>query len=648
MGEHDISLEHDDRQALQFMESLLADISALEKLLDGGKIESDARRIGAEQEMFLIDSSMRPAPIATEVLARVGDPRLTTEIGKFNIEANLSPQRFQGGCLRTLEQELEEVIALARNSAQAFGADIVLTGILPTIHQADLGIENLSPNPRYAELNRAVNQLRGDSFNVYIKGLDSLRLTHDNVLLEACCTSFQVHLQVSAEAFVKLYNLAQAITAPVLAAATNSPLLFGYRLWHETRIALFQHSVDERSNARYARGHPARVTFGSDWLQQSVLEIFREQVARYRVILTKHIEEDSLATLARGELPELYALRLHNGTVWRWNRPCYGILEGRAHLRIENRVIPSGPTTVDEVANAAFFLGLMQALPDEYGDVRQMMTFDDAKDNFFSAARHGLKAQFTWVNGRRIPAPELILEHLLPLAHQGLEKAEVPAEDREHYLGTIEERIRRDQNGSLWMLRSLAAMDGQGTREQRHQALVATMLKEQQQNHPVHHWELATLSGFRDWANSFRTLGQFMTTDLFTLRPDDLIDLAASVMNWRHIRHIPVEDNDGHLIGLLSHRNLLRLLSQRIADKKSPPVKVKEIMKTDPLTATPDTSIIEAIELMREHRVGCLPIVDENRLVGIITAYDFLAISADLIRKIFSEFETDKPDSDTK
>lgn len=639
MGEHDISLENDDRQALEFMESLLADIAVLETMLESGKIESGVHRIGAEQELFLVDGSLRPAPISTEVLERICDPRLTTEIGRFNLEANLSPQFFTGHCLRAMEQELEEVIALARKAAMACDADIVLTGILPTIRQSDLTLENLSPNPRYAELNRAVNQLRGDFFNVYIKGLDSLHLTHDNVMLEACCTSFQVHLQVSAEEFAWLYNLAQVITAPLMAVATNSPLLLGYRLWHETRIALFQHSVDERSSARYIRGYPARVTFGNQWMQESVLEIFREQVARYRVIMTRKIDEDSLATLERGDLPELSALRLHNGTVWRWNRPCYGILDGKAHLRIENRVIPSGPTTLDEMANAAFFLGLMKALPDEYGDVRQIMSFDDAKDNFFSAARHGLKAQFTWVKGRQIPAPELILEHLLPLAHQGLANADVPAEDRERYLGIIEARVRRDQNGSLWMLRSLAAMEGQGTKEQRHQALVAAMMKEQQNNNPVHNWELATLSGFRDWANSFRTLGQFMTTDLFTLRPDDLIDLAASVMNWRHIRHIPVEDNDGHLIGLVSHRDLLRMLAQRASSKKAASIKVKEIMKPNPLTATPDTSIIEAIEFMREHRIGCLPIVESNQLVGIVTVYDFLLISTDLIKKIFSDIE---------
>ncbi|MEW6128976.1 MAG: CBS domain-containing protein [Acidobacteriota bacterium] len=643
MGEHDIALEHDDRQALGFMQSLLADIAALEQMLESGLIESGARRIGAEQEMFLVDDSMRPAPVSMEILAEGKDPRLTTEIGRFNLEANLSPQLFQGRCLQLMERELEEVVAIARRGAQACDADIVLTGILPTIRHSDLSLENLAPNPRYAELNRAVNLLRGGSFNVYIKGLDALHLTHDNVMLEACCTSFQVHLQVSAQEFVGFYNLAQAITAPVMAVSTNSPLLLGNRLWHETRIALFQHSVDERSSARYVRGYPARVTFGNQWLAHSILEIFREQVARYRVILTKHIEEDPLGALERGKLPELSALRLHNGTVWRWNRPCYGILDGKAHLRIENRVIPSGPTMLDEIANAAFFLGLMNALPDEYGDVRQIMSFDDAKENFYAAARHGLNAQFSWVNGRRIPAPELVLDHLLPLAHQGLEKAAVPVEDRDRYLGTIEERVRRDQNGSLWILRSLAAMHEQGTREQRHQALVATMLKEQKLNNPVHTWELAKLSGFRDWANSFRTLSQFMTTDLFTLRPDDLIDLAASVMDWRHIRHIPVEDNEGHLIGLVSHRDLLKMLYHRTTDKKSEPIKVKEIMKSEPLTATPDTSIIEAMELMREHRVGCLPIVEDGQLVGIVTAYDFLTISADLIRKIFSEIENDDP-----
>jgi CBS domain-containing protein len=644
MGEHNVTSVHDSQMSLAFMESLLADLTALDRMIETGRIESGVRRIGAEQEMFLVDSSMRPAPVAGEILARVNDPRLTTEIGRFNLEANLTPQIFDAGSLQRMEQELAEVVALAREGARASAADVVLTGILPTLRQSDLHLGNLSPNPRYAELNRALQQLRGDQYNVHIKGLDSLHLTHDNMMLEACCTSFQVHLQVGAEEFVELYNWAQAITAPLLAAAANSPLLLGYRLWHETRIALFQHSVDERSSARYLRGHPARVTFGNQWLKDSLLELFREQISRFRVILTKEIDEEPLALLDRGELPQLLALRLHNGTVWRWNRPCYGISDGRAHLRIENRVIPSGPTTLDEMANAAFFLGLMTALPQACGDVRQLLAFDSAKENFFAAARHGLQAQFTWLNEQRLSASELILDHLLPLAHEGLKQIEVPAADRNRYLETFEERVRRNQTGSSWALRSLAAMKEEGTREQRYQALVASMLEQEKSQQPIHNWELAKLAEYDDWVNSFRTVGQFMTTDLFTLRPDDLIDLAASMMDWRHIRHIPVEDDQGHLLGLVSHRGLLKTLLQRAREKQSGPVAVKDIMKLNPVTATSQTSTRDALELMKNHRVGCLPVLEDDQLVGIITAYDFLFICDRLIRRVFSEsLEIDAP-----
>jgi CBS domain-containing protein len=639
MGEHNVTSEPDEQQAAEFMKALLTDLTALERMIESGKIESGVQRIGAEQEMFLVDAAMRPAPVNPQILETVSDARLTTEIGKFNLEANLAPQEFSSGCLNALEEELAEVVDIARKAAQPFGADVVLTGILPTIRQSDLTLDNLTPGVRYAELNRAMNLMRGNTFQVHIKGLDSLHLTHDNVMLEACCTSFQVHLQVSAGDFVRLYNLAQAITAPVLAAATNSPMLLGYRLWHETRIALFQHSVDERSSARHQRGYPARVTLGNDWVKESVLEIFREQIARYRVILSKQIDENSLATLDRNELPELAALRLHNGTVWRWNRPCYGISEHKAHLRIENRVIPAGPTIIDEMANAAFFLGLMSALPEEYGDVTQKFSFDDVKDNFFAAGRHGLKAQFTWLNGQRLSAQELILNHLLPLARQGLEKVGIAGDEQARYLDVMEERVRRNQNGSLWVLRSLKDMGEQGTREQRHQALVATMLEHQKTNTPVHEWQTATLSSLPDWRNSFRTLGQFMTTDLFTLRPDDLLDLAASVMTWRHIRHIPVEDNEGHLVGLVSHRDLMRIFTEHSSRKNAEAIKVKDIMKTQPITATPHTSILDAIDLMRSNKIGCLPILEDNRLVGIITAYDFLAISADLFKMVFSQTE---------
>jgi len=581
--------------------------------------------------MFLIDRHLRPAPVALEVLKQVGDPRLTTEIGKFNLEANLSPQHFSHHCLHAMEREIEEVIHLTRQGASAFGADVLLTGILPTLRQSDLNLDNLTPNPRYFELNRAMSRLRGGSYGVHIKGLDELQITHDNVMLEACCTSFQVHLQVGPQEFAPLYNLAQMITAPVLAAAVNSPLLLGHRLWHETRVALFQHSVDERSSARLARRHPPRVSFGEGWIKDSILEIFREEIARYRVIMTAKPEEDPMLALARGEIPQLLALRLHNSTVWRWNRPCYGVIDGRAHLRIEARALPSGPTVLDEMANAAFFLGLMSALGDEYGDVSQIMAFDEAKDNFFAAARYGLKAQFTWVGGQRHTAASLILDHLLPLARAGLKQSGIDIGDSDRYLGTIEERVRLDQTGAQWALRSLAAMGEQGTRDLRYQTLTAAMLAHQQSGEPVHRWPEVQPTTEPEPSQNYQTVGQFMTTDLFTVRPHDLVDLAASVMDWRHIRHVPVEDDEGRLAGLVSHRDLLRLLSHGLPPSQTGPMTVSSIMKPNPITVTAETPTLEAIEIMRRRRVGCLPVVEGDRLVGIVTSYDFLALSARLI-----------------
>jgi CBS domain-containing protein len=639
MGEHDVSPELDERQLRAFMKALLADLAALEQMLEGGQIESEVRRIGAEQEMFLVDRALRPSPLAMEILQQVNDPRLTTEIGRFNLEANLSPQLFSGHGLRAMEQELEEIIRLVREGAACYGAEVLLTGILPTLRLPDLTLDNLTPKPRYRQLSQAVSRLRGGAFNIHIKGLDELHLTHDNIMLEACCTSFQAHRQVGAKEFAPLYNLSQVITAPVLAAAVNSPLLLGHRLWSETRIALFQHSVDERSRPRQARSQPTRVSFGEGWVQASVLEIFREEIARFRVIMTTEPDEDPLAVLARGETPRLSALRLHNGTVWRWNRPCYGLSAGRenslsvAHLRIENRALPSGPTVLDEMANAAFFLGLMTALPEEYGDVTQRLAFDDAKNNFFAAARHGLKAQFAWLGGHGYTATSLILEHLLPLARAGLKQASIAAEDSDRYLGTLEERARSEQTGAQWALGSLAAMGEQGTREIRHRALTSAMLLRQHDGEPAHRWPLAKLAETEQWAQSYQTVGQFMTTDLFTVGPDDLVDLAASVMDWKHIRHVPVEDDEGCLVGLVSHRDLLRLLAQGILASQAGPVAVRRIMKTDLVTVTPTIPTLEAIELMRRRRIGCLPVIEGQRLAGIVTAHDFLALSA----KLFEE-----------
>ena len=308
---------------------------------------------------------------------------------------------FGGDCLRRMETELGENLRLARDAAKAHGAGILLTGILPTLRKEHLGLDGMTPNPRYRRLNDAIMEARGGELSFLIKGIDELDETHDNVMLESCNTSFQVHFQVAPNEFARLYNLSQAITAPVLAAAVNSPLLLGKRLWHETRVALFRQSIDNRSARPAGTRHPAARHVRRHWVDEGILEIFQEDIARFRVVLPAQVEEDALAMLEAGEVPTLKALRLHNGTVYRWNRPCYGVGNGVPHLRIENRVLPAGPTVHDAMANAAFFFGLMSSLADEHSDIRSVMEFDHAKDNFVAAAQEGLRAQFTWIDAAR-------------------------------------------------------------------------------------------------------------------------------------------------------------------------------------------------------------------------------------------------------
>ena len=633
MGEHNVEQEVDQKKAQAFMKAVLDDLRALAFMLENGFVESGVTRIGAEQEMFLIDRDLRPAPLSIELLKQTKDPRLTTEIARFNLEANLNPLLLTGACLSEMEQELNGLISLVRKEAGAFGADVLLSGILPTLLKSDLTLENLTPNPRYRELDRGVIRLRGGPFAIHIKGLDELQLTHDNIMMESCNTSFQVHFQSNATDFVSHYNAAQAITAPLLSAAVNSPVLFGHRLWQETRVALFQHSTDARSRPELARSQPTRVSFGDSWLEHSVTALFHDQILRFRPIMITQPDEDPFQVLARGETPLLSALRMHNGTVWRWNRACYGVMDGVAHLRIENRVLPAGPTIVDEVANAAFFAGLMLSLPQEYGDIARRMSFDDAKTNFFRAARHGLDAQFNWIDGKGHTASSLVLDHLLPLARRGLAAAKVNSSDVDTYLGIIEERVRSRQTGARWILKSLEALHDVGPKDLSQRRLTAAMLDCQKKGRPVHRWPLIKLSDPEDWEQGYRTVGQFMSTDLFTVQPDDLIDLAASVMDWRHIRHVPVEDEAGHLVGLVTHRGLLHVLINRVGDRDLGVITVKEIMVPQPFTVSPSTPTLEAVEMMREHGVGCLPVVEGDQLVGMVTSYDFLDASARLFQE---------------
>ena len=632
MGDKTVTSEYDESQMREFTRTVLNDLQALEILISDGQIEENVRRIGAEQEMFLVDSSLHPSPIVSEVIEDAKDVRLTTEIGRFNLEANLTPRVFAGSCLKDMEAELNDILGIVRETAGRLGSGVVLAGILPTIQQSDLTEKNLTPNPRYHEINRVVSELHGDDRQIHIKGVDELELTLHDTFIEFCNTSFQVHLQVGASDFANLYNWAQAIAAPVLAPAVNSPVLLNHRLWHETRLALFQLATDTRSLTHRARNQTPRVNFGDRWVTGSILDVLREDVIRFRILLTQAVKEDALQVLQDGSVPQLYAWRLHNGTIWRWNRACYGLIDGKPGLRIEARYLPAGPSVADEMANAAFFLGLMTALPEEYGDVTRLMPFDTAKNNFFNAARYGLNSQTIWIDGQTRRTGRLVLEELLPRARRGLEKAGIDSSDIDRYLGILEARVLTGMTGSQWMIDSLAKMDPRAKSNVRMRSLTAEMKKNQEEQRPLHEWKLAEIPAQPEWIDNYMTVEQFMSTDLFTVRPEDVIDLAASLMHWKHVRHVPVENDRGELVGIVSHRDLLELIVVGKADG-SCATPIREIMKTDLITIDPQTSALEALFTMRDNGIGCLPVVNGKMLVGLITAYDYLTVSAKLFER---------------
>lgn len=632
MGEHKTDSELDPERLRISTQRLLEDLRVLDRLVEDGRIETGVTRIGAEQELVLVGPDRRPAPKGPEVLAEIEVPNVTTELARFDLEINLSPVEVGPGALDRLRDELESRLVHVRAKAAQHDAEVLLTGILPTLEKSDLSLENMTPIPRYFALAQAVRELRGGDFELHLKGRDELTVRHESVMLEACNTSWQVHLQVAPERFIEVYNLAQAVAAPVLAASTFSPLLFGRRLWKETRIAVFQHAVDTRSPSAHRRTMQGRVRFGEDWARGSVTDLFQEDIARFRLILSARLDEDPLEMFERGEVPALQALCLHNGTVYRWNRPCYGRHAGVAHLRIEARYLPSGPSVADQIANTALWVGLLASLRDDVGDVTRHLSFAEARESFVAAARHGLDAQLAWVDSsRRVPADELLRRELIPRAREGVRSLGLEADS---WIDLVEERVDSRRTGSSWILASLDAMSD-GSPAERHAALVDAMLRHQRDGDPVHLWRPA---GLRDGAprqSCYDTVGGLMTTDLFTVGEDEVIDLVASIMDWKHVRHVPVEDRDHRLVGLVTHRALLRALAEE-AGKPRRALAVRSIMVPDPVVATPDMPTLEAIGIMKQARVSVLPVVEDGVLVGIFSERDLMPIATHLLERFLA------------
>ena len=632
MGLHEVNQKVDSKELRQFTWHLLRDMRALEYMLAEEMFDVGPRRIGAEQELFLVDDRWQPAPLAEETLGFNDDERLVTELTRFNLEFNLHPYLYTGDCLAKMEEQINSVLTHTREVAAKAGAKVVLTGILPTIHLSDLELDNMAPVPRYFALNDALINLRGGPAQYQIRGADELFFRHENILVEGCNTSFQTHFQVSPKEFPTFYNIAQLVAAPCLAAATNSPVLFGKRLWRETRIALFQQAVDTRGSNLYLREMSPRVHFGTGWVKDSVTEIYKEDIVRFRVLLTADLE-DPFEVLEQGGIPKLKALQLHNGTVYRWNRACYGITDGKPHLRIENRILPAGPSVVDEVANAAFWFGLVGAIASKHGDITSRIDFDDAKNNFVAAARVGLSSQLVWLDEERLPAQELITRVLLPLAYEGLRDANLDENDINKYLGVIEERVASKRTGSQWIVESLAKMrhnNPESRRADRLNAVVAGMYERQLEHKPGHEWKLAKSTDTTAIQKMQNTrVEHFMSTDLITVNEEELIELVASLMDWKHIRHVLVEDNEHKLVGIVTHRQLLRHMSTTDENKKLVPV--REIMTANPVTVQPSTRTMVAVDTMREHAISALPVVQDGQLIGIITERDFYDIAHALL-----------------
>lgn len=646
MSEPQVQAELEGQRLRRFTTRVLEDLRALQEMLDGGAVESGVRRIGAEQELVLVDEHGRPAPRNMAILEDIEDERVVTELGRYNLECNLDPMRFEGDCLSRMEDQLAGLLERVQEAAEGHGADLLLTGILPTLRKSDLTLDNMTPKERYRALNEALNRLRGRPYEFYIKGADELLVQHDNVMLESANTSFQVHFQVDRDEFARLYNIAQVTTAPVLAASVYSPLLFGRRLWKETRIALFRQALETRSASPHLRESRPRVHFGRRWVEDSVLEIFREDFARFPVLMTADVEEEPFAKIGRGEAPDLKALTLFNGTVYRWNRPCYGISDGQPHLRIENRVLPSGPTSLDEMANATFWLGLMSGMADRYEDVREVFDFDDVRRNFFAAAQLGLDAQFTWEGGETMRAADLVAEQLLPLARKGLESSGISLQDADRYLSVIRERVETGRTGSDWILVSLAEMrksgedDDAAAAEQRLTAVTLGAVKRQKTGRPVHEWETARLEEAGGWPATYQRVEQFMDTDVLAVNEEEPLDLVVEIMEWHDVKYVPIEDREERLVGLVTRSLVDRVLEERghgeagdDAGDADDPIPVYEVMERDIVAISPETATAEAIGLMNDREVGCLPVVSEGRLVGLVTGDQLASVAAHLFEE---------------
>ncbi|WP_298326858.1 hypothetical protein [Haloactinopolyspora sp.] len=466
-------------------------LDAFARMLRDAQFDVERPLTGLEIELNLVDDDFSPAHVNADALASIADPRFQTELGQFNIEINVPPRVLAAGGFAGFEDTIRTSLNTANRSAADAKAQMVMIGILPTLMPEHVTADAISANPRYALLNNQIFAARGEDLHIEIGGKERLSLVADSITPEGACTSVQAHVQVGPEAFASYWNAAQAIAGIQLAVGANSPYLFGKRLWHETRIPLFVQATDPRPVELKAQGMRPRVWFGDSWIT-SVFDLFEDNVRYFPALLPICEDDDPLAILDEGKTPNLDELTLHNGTIYRWNRPIYAVVDGKPHLRVENRVLPAGPTVVDVLANVAFFFGLTRTLAEAERPIWTQMSFSAAKENFEIAARDGIGAMAYWPGVGRVRATELVLRLLLPMAHEGLERWGVDADERERLLGIIEQRCVTGQTGATWQTAVVDEIE-QHSGADRSSALSEMLRRycaQMHTNEPVHTWPL--------------------------------------------------------------------------------------------------------------------------------------------------------------
>lgn len=478
-----VVFSRDDRR--KYREKVRQCLDVFAQLLRESRFDLERPLAGLEIEVNIVDDHGEAAMRNAQVLTAIAEPDWATELGQFNIEINVKPQSLSGDGAYLLENDVRARLNHAESRARSLGAHLVLIGILPTLREEDIGEGTLSANPRYRLLNEQIFAARGEDLHLHIKGVERLDTRADSVAPEAACTSVQLHLQVSPESFAAHWNAAQAIAGAQVAVAANSPYLFGKELHRETRIALFEQATDTRPDELKAQGVRPRVWFGERWIT-SVFDLFEENVRYFPALLPLCEDEDPREQLESGLMPPLNELTLHNGTIYRWNRPVYAVVGGRPHLRVENRVLPAGPTVYDIAANAAFYYGLMRVLPYAERPIWSGISFAAAEDNLNMAARHGIDARLYWPGAGEVPATELILRRLLPMAYEGLDLWGVDSSVADRLLSVIEARCLTGRNGATWQVEKVRALGGD-----RHEALrkmTLEYIERMHTNEPVHTW----------------------------------------------------------------------------------------------------------------------------------------------------------------